>query len=123
MSAARALTCSRKVSGRISRSRFTKGPCGPSARLRRPGIAQRSNIGRRPSAFGVPAALQLHTNRAKLALVALSFRLAATRASHFAAVARADAGTSDSLTGRLETVKLSPCAHAPSERRYHESQN
>ena len=53
MSAARALTCSRKASGRISRSRFTKGPCGPSARLRRPGIAQRSNIGRRP--------LQLHT--------------------------------------------------------------
>jgi len=48
MSAARALTCSRKASGRISRSRFTKGPCGPSARLRRPGIAQRSNIGRRP---------------------------------------------------------------------------
>jgi len=64
----------------------------------------------------VPAALQLHTNRAKLALVALSFRLAATRVSHFAAVARADAGTSDSLTGRLETVKLSPCAHAPSKR-------
>ena len=61
MSAARALTCSRKASGRISRSRFTKGPCGPSARLRRPGIAQRSNIGRRPSAFGVRAALQLHT--------------------------------------------------------------
>ena len=59
----------------------------------------------------------------QLALVALSVRLAATRVSHFAAVARADAGTSDSLTGRLETVKLSPCAHAPSERRYHESQN
>jgi hypothetical protein len=120
MSAARALTCSRKASGRISRSRFTKGPCGPSARLRRPGIAQRSNIGRRPLNLECFAAAY---DRAKLALVALSFRLAATRVSHFAAVARADAGTSDSLTGRLETVKLSPCAHAPSERRYHESQN
>src|SRR4026207_1868730 len=76
MSAARALTCSRKASGRISRSRFTTGPCGPSARLRRPGIAQRSNIGRRPLNLECFAAAY---DRAKLALVALSFRLAATR--------------------------------------------
>jgi hypothetical protein len=62
-------------------------------------------------------------DRAKLALVALNFRLAAARVFHFAAVTRADAGTSDSLTGSLETIKLRPGAPTPSERRYRKSQN
>jgi hypothetical protein len=62
-------------------------------------------------------------NRAQLALVALSFRLAAARVFHFAAVTRAHAGTPDSLTRSLETVKLRPGAHTPSERPYRKNQN
>jgi hypothetical protein len=71
----------------------------------------------------VRAALQLHTiapssplshsaSDLQLPEFLISLQSLAPMQAHF-----------DSLTGRLETVKLSPYAHAPNERRYHESQN
>ena len=61
--------------------------------------------------------------RAQIGLITRSFRFAVARISQFAAVARDNTGTPHPLAGRLETIKISRCAHALTERRYHEGKN